>query len=107
MIWTIGQGSRNDRAGWVAYWDGDPRVDDPVFSTRREARAHTDEMNAAPKRPSGPGGKNQLTEVKLRAEDDEIDAWTRAAEKSGVDRNSFIRQAANDLAEDVLGESGG
>lgn len=54
------------------------------------------------KRASGPSGKNQLCDVKLRAEEDEIDDWTRAAEVSGMDRNSFLRLAANERAARIL-----
>lgn len=56
----------------------------------------------APKRRGGASGKNLLTEVKLRAEDDEIELWDVAAERSGVDRNKFIRLAANQLAESLM-----
>lgn len=52
--------------------------------------------------PSGKSGKNQLTEVKLRAEDDEIELWEVAASRAGIDRNTFLRAAANQFAETVF-----
>lgn len=52
--------------------------------------------------PSGPSGKHLLSEVKLRAADDEIDAWENAARKLGLTRNDFLRTAANALADDTL-----
>jgi hypothetical protein len=53
-------------------------------------------------RTSGPSGKNPLTEVKLRGEKRETDRWTEAAAALGVDRNTFLRRAANELTERVL-----
>lgn len=54
--------------------------------------------------PSGPSGKHVKSEVKLRADEDEIEIWTRAAEAGDMDRNSFLRRAANELAKRILGE---
>lgn len=55
-----------------------------------------------PKHSSGPSGKNQLHDVKLRAEEDEIEDWNRAAQASSMDRNSFLRLAANERAARIL-----
>lgn len=55
-------------------------------------------------RTSGASGKNTLTEVKLRGELAETERWRAAAQRSGTDRNTFLRRAANQLADEILGE---
>lgn len=56
----------------------------------------------AQKRRGGPSGVNTLTEVKLRADDEEIEIWKTAAKRLGVNRNTFLRRAANQLSDEVL-----
>lgn len=53
-------------------------------------------------RTSGPSGENRLTQVALRADPSDIARWDEAARSAGLDRNSFLRRAAGELADRVL-----
>ncbi len=114
---TIAVSLRRDGLGhldWVIETDLSDVPDDERESVEQQAidgwmdadeKAHSDARAPTRRRggPSGASGKNLLTEVKLRAEDDEIEAWDDAARKLGVTRTAFLRTAANSLADDTLG----
>lgn len=106
-LWRDGLGHRD----WVIETDLSDVPADERESVEQQAidgwmaadnKAHGVDPRERPKRRGGPSGQNQLSEVKLRAEDDEIDRWTEAASKLGIDRNSFLRRAANELSDGVF-----
>lgn len=81
--------------------------DDEIAGVKQQAIDGYDEAPRAPRpgrRKGDKSGKHTQTQVNLRADDDEVERWTLAAARSRMDRNSFLRFAARQLADRVLGK---
>lgn len=56
-----------------------------------------------PRRKGDRSGEHTSTRVYLRADEDAIERWDAAATRMRVDRTSFLRAAAGQLADQILG----